>query len=505
MSWRPLLCLLWSVSLAPSGALASWPDPILHTVSLRLRTAPALSARPAWVAEGAEDALWLRGAAADWAIDWRDPGAVEGLLRGVIVATRAAEPDHGAELLAVYTAGPVDRAPFYLPLANDVRGLGYGHLGLAPGETFRSGVDPRLDGVAFLGDLPSALADPARARALFLHEVGHRWGAYVHVAGEGPADAALGRACSHWSYFLHSEGSALEGNRWIAAGPGRWAPQPVDAPGYSDLDRYLMGFLPAAAVAPAWRLAVPTAPCAEPARGGVANPAWQGPVGAEGGPIVEAEAIEVTAAQVQAAEGPRVPAWPDSPQRWTVRFVVLLGPQDAAPGPAMAGLRRGLTAAWMAAAGSPRGSQPVLATARGGRADVPVPGVDADGGPPDGGLADGGPRDAGPDAAATDAAVPDAAAPDAARTDEAGLPDEGTPALRDGGGGGGAGSGGCATTPAPGGPAGWGVLCLLAAGLRRRRRRGPGCGRGCRPASRAAPPARPAGPSPWRPRPRARG
>lgn len=135
---------------------------------------------------------------------------------------------------------------FYAPVSNDVRGIGYQHL--YPEETFDESPDAALEGVAFLNDVPYWEVYPDELRRAFLHEVGHRWGVRVHVAGEEPT-ALLGRDREHWSYFLDSSSargvSPLEGNVWQEE-PSSELPEFVTvtdgaAPGYSDLDLYLMG------------------------------------------------------------------------------------------------------------------------------------------------------------------------------------------------------------------------------------------------------------------------
>ncbi|MCA9547702.1 MAG: hypothetical protein KC613_25035, partial [Myxococcales bacterium] len=284
-------------------------DPLIERVSLRLRTAPAgLRPRLAPVPDPAltSHALRLQADAGELDLDWTDAQAVEALLADTVRATRAAEPEHGADMLAVYTAGPVDRAPFYLPLANDVRGIGYGRLGLAPTETFRSAVDPRLDGVAFLGDLPTALAEPVEAERLFLHELGHRWGVYVHLADGG--DALLGRNCRHWSAFVDAGDAPLEGHRWSPVAGGWRADAPQPPLRYAPLTRYLMGLIPLDEVPPIERLAVAAPPCDEPARNGEPNPRWRALGPADPPWVQTAERVAHPAAQVVAAEGPRLPA-----------------------------------------------------------------------------------------------------------------------------------------------------------------------------------------------------
>ena len=139
---------------------------------------------------------------------------------------------------------------FYHPLANDVRGIGYQHE--PSGELFDQTPDSRLEGMAFLNDFPYWQAHPAEFQNDFDHEVGHRWGARVHALIDGvDSTELLGRDQEHWSYFLNSGGSPLEGNSWTDLGQGQYAAATALGPGrFSDLDLYAMGVLPASQVPP---------------------------------------------------------------------------------------------------------------------------------------------------------------------------------------------------------------------------------------------------------------
>ena len=150
-------------------------------------------------------------------------------------------------LAVVVTSAPIGCDDlFYVPVANDVRGIGYRHQD--PREIFDDSPDSRLEGVAFLNDLPYWRQNPEEFVKAFHHEIGHRWSARVH---SGDADVLLGREGAHWSYFVDSGGSPLEGNVWTDLGGGRFsADTPLARRRFSELDLYLMGVLPAPAVAP---------------------------------------------------------------------------------------------------------------------------------------------------------------------------------------------------------------------------------------------------------------
>ena len=71
-----------------------------------------------------------------------------------------------------------------------------------------------------------------------------------------PVDSLLGRDKAHWSYFMNSGGSPVEGNSWIELTPGVFRTQIVPIR-FSQLDLYLMGLLPASAVDPFFVIAEP--------------------------------------------------------------------------------------------------------------------------------------------------------------------------------------------------------------------------------------------------------
>lgn len=91
-----------------------------------------------------------------------------------------------------------------------------------------------------------------QARWVFGQELGHYWLSYVQMDHPTlPADALLGRGAGHWSYFLETGNSPMEGNAWIDNGDGTFTTDRAAGPGgFSALDLYLMGLLPPAEVPP---------------------------------------------------------------------------------------------------------------------------------------------------------------------------------------------------------------------------------------------------------------
>lgn len=221
---------------------------------------------------------------------------------------------------------------FYRALANDVRGIGYQHE--PTGELFDQTPDSRLDGMAFLNDFPYWQAHPAEFQNDFDHELGHRWGARVHARIDG-ADSTelLGRDQQHWSYFLNSGGSPLEGNIWTDLGAGQLqADTPLGPGAFSDLDLYAMGVVPAAAVGPQQLLrpdpgAPPATDCLGQTLGPTSPPQSCGPYQTAATPVT------FTIDDVLAVEGPRDPPAVAGPVSVDVA-VVVLGTGDGTIDPA---------------------------------------------------------------------------------------------------------------------------------------------------------------------------
>jgi hypothetical protein len=145
---------------------------------------------------------------------------------------------------------------FEITTRNDVMGIGDDVFNDAPlwgsagelesyvfmGNTDRypSSPDQRVSGA---GGRPSTLG-------LLAHEFGHRWLASVGFETDGRrSDALLGRQQAHWSFFLDSDASFLEGNDIAEESEGRFRTVETVSR-YSRLDLYLMGLAPESEVAP---------------------------------------------------------------------------------------------------------------------------------------------------------------------------------------------------------------------------------------------------------------
>jgi hypothetical protein len=127
-----------------------------------------------------------------------------------------------------------------------------------------------------------------------------------------PADSLLGRDRAHWSYFMNSGLSPVEGNAWSEIMPGVF--RTVTAPiRFSHLDLYLMGVLPASAVEPFYVIAEPDVMGQLDNNGQVINRASppEG-FGFSPNPItIRGRRVDYTIDDVIRANGPRVPAYQD--------------------------------------------------------------------------------------------------------------------------------------------------------------------------------------------------
>jgi PKD repeat protein len=147
-------------------------------------------------------------------------------------------------------------------------------------------------------------------------ETGHQFASFAEVPGEG----MLGRGLSHWSFFMHTSGSVMEGNDWLPSG-GDW----LSGPGferYSHLDEYLFGLRDAAAVTePIFVLQNPHNTNGRTA----ASPP-------EEGVQIQGTREDITMGMLVAAEGPRVPAPAVAPKTFRMAFALVVPGTAVPPG-----------------------------------------------------------------------------------------------------------------------------------------------------------------------------
>ncbi|MEY2930739.1 MAG: hypothetical protein RL033_1488 [Pseudomonadota bacterium] len=309
----------------PNGVVPEWADPGCPTGAV----SAALLGDELVVLPGPGFGL-VRGAQAV-----AEAGcAAEAIARAALAdAVQRAEQRLGvdAELaLVLSAAAPSCNSIFYVPLANDVRGIGYGHEDGR--ELFDDTPDSALEGVAFLNDWPYWRTRPEELHGSFHHELGHRWGA--RVLADIPAGAEyelLGRGREHWSYFLDTRGSPHEGNVWRGDESGWHSQTPPHGSQFSSLDLYLMGVATPAEVEPFELLLQPSTSALD-CRGRPVTSASP-PQGCQSIDL-QAQPAQLTIDAILAREGPREPAARTAPRSVSVLALVLdsaqfpLGPSD---------------------------------------------------------------------------------------------------------------------------------------------------------------------------------
>lgn len=254
---------------------------------------------------------------------WSTANAYAEALELVRTAYSAVEPDRARVLIVFTTFNEGGRALFYTALANDTSGLGDAD----EATLFDNTPSSVLDGYAWMGSYEVLEEAGAEfASEAFLHELNHRWTAYLKVDLPGiPPNILLGRNDSHWSFLAETGNSPMEGNLWIEEADGWWRTGFTEprSPRFSDLDLYLMGLLPPEEVSPVRVLRGITA----------IEPAWYS-VLPESSPAhrlgisvrVRAQAaVEIDIEDIVSAAGPRVPAAvkPREPRVWPVGIALL--------------------------------------------------------------------------------------------------------------------------------------------------------------------------------------
>lgn len=215
---------------------------------------------------------------------------------------------------------------FYSPLANDVYGIGYDST--FSGEVFDT-TENKLDGFIFMNYYGLWSQTPEVGRYVFGQEFMHRWGSFVNIEKEGlDENALLGRDTAHWSYFLQTTNSPMEGNTWTDNGDGTWTTANTATSTYSDLDLYLMGFVPPEEVAPQTLLLVDDAEAAAAGVEAGSTPEFLDRFSGGRNVTLAGTPVTFTVDDIIAAEGERVPAAADSQRDFRMAFLVLVLSED---------------------------------------------------------------------------------------------------------------------------------------------------------------------------------
>jgi hypothetical protein len=172
-------------------------------------------------------------------------------------------PDNYDQLV-VWTDLPYIRDAFAYEqtVNNEVQGIGIPVFDLS--REFGSG--GRLRSMAmmdFIGKYPESPTTKFLGENTTLsvlgQEVGHRWLAFVEFLDHRRerSDVILGRGAAHWSFFMDSDASVMEGNDIEDLGGGSFRTVAA-VQRYSLLDQYLMGLIPPTDVPPFFYVESPT-------------------------------------------------------------------------------------------------------------------------------------------------------------------------------------------------------------------------------------------------------
>ena len=252
----------------------------------------------------------------------------------------AAHPDD-SQFLIIYTtwALPAPVGALYQSVANDVQGIGFEHIApldaIIPEPYFDDTPGSQVfgfmhmnDWVAYLGDDPGGV-DDERISLVFGQELGHAWLSFVYYVdgGGNVRDDMLGRSDAHWSFYLDSGGSPVEGHDWVDNGDGTFTAIKHDIFTFSDLDLYLMGLMPPEEVQP-WFILDNPSNCIDSAlEDGSCAPADAHQFSADTY-TVTASRRDITIEDVIASEGPRVPAFGDAPTEFDASFLLITRPGE---------------------------------------------------------------------------------------------------------------------------------------------------------------------------------
>ena len=236
--------------------------------------------------------------------------------------------DHGDlyDFLAVFTNFEFETPgtlAFNLLVRNDVEGIGTPPINLGTRFGSPARLDSYLDMAAISryrtlgsssGPLSLTLGDPGFLSTLnvLAHELGHQWLVRINYIDGGGVSSGdlLGRDAGHWSTLLDSDASLMDGVDWLPLGGGSFRADRLDLR-YSDLDLYLMGFLPPEEIVPFMLLRNPEFdPTKEPTEGDTITAATE----------------TVTIDQIVQAEGPRSPSHVFSPKIFRLGFIFLTAP-----------------------------------------------------------------------------------------------------------------------------------------------------------------------------------
>ncbi|MBI5485404.1 MAG: hypothetical protein HY888_13240, partial [Deltaproteobacteria bacterium] len=221
------------------------------------------------------------------------------------------------DFVAIFTNFDFQRPPgavaYYTSVKNDVQGIGQGLFDYSSSY----GSNGKLQGTIDMWNLLKIVNDPLNPRFDFstdilIHETLHRWGAYAKFKdwNGSVSNALLGYQAAHWSFLFDSGGSTHYGNKWQNNGDGTFTSTAVRKY-YSPLDLYLMGMIDKTRVPPTLL---------------IDNPAINPETRPELGATISGTARYVTADDIIAVEGERIPSARDSQKQFKTAFIYAVTP-----------------------------------------------------------------------------------------------------------------------------------------------------------------------------------
>lgn len=212
-----------------------------------------------------------------------------------------------------------DAFAYELTVANDVRGIGVDIYDASDDFGSASG---RLHSLVVMDALNKYPDDPAakflgenNTLSLLGQESGHRWLAFLEFKDRNGqrSDQLLGRDLAHWSFFMNSDASVMEGNAIQDLGGGSFKTT-ASVQRYSLLDQYAMGLVPDTAVPMFFYVESPVN--VTPSRTRESAP--------QVGVTFNGTRRDVLIKDVTDVMGPRIPSAADSPKTHRQAFVYLV-------------------------------------------------------------------------------------------------------------------------------------------------------------------------------------
>jgi hypothetical protein len=228
--------------------------------------------------------------------------------------------EHGDDydFLAVYTEGELmDFFALADTVRYDIQGIGLDGLqGVAqPSDAGSAG---RLQQINVMNAPQLYAFDPSAADVL-VHEIAHRWSAFIELEGTPEPAYLLDAAWSHWNIHVHGGGPSATGYGDVTdLGDGSFRYASIRPLRFSPLELYLAGFIPPEEVPPLFYVA--NASNYDPATSVTGEPMSRSSYGEDATFI--GTRIDFGIDAVIAANGPRVPAFGEAQSHFRVAFVL---------------------------------------------------------------------------------------------------------------------------------------------------------------------------------------